>query len=308
MNLNLHQLDAFVRVARFGGFSRAAAQMHVSQAGLSILVRKLEQRLALTLFERTTRNVTLTAAGKAVLPIAERMLQDGHALLHHAHLLPDSHSHRIVFALPPLLAATVLPLALEQFQRQQPGAVVIFRECVREEQISRIFSRDVDFALGFGVEPNAQLDCEPVGKDEMCVAVPSDHPLAARTRVRWSDLGGHPIIINAPGSGARTVAENAFATAGETLRPAFETSNHLTAVELARRGLGVAVVSSCVRPLADSMGIAVRTLSAPAASRSLQLARRRGSTLSSSASTFVELFAKVLAAAQRASPREKRRA
>ena len=295
MNLNLHQLDAFVRVARLGGFSRAAAQMHVSQAGFSTLVRKLEDRLALSLFERTTRNVTLTPAGKAVLPIAERMLQDAHALLHHAHLLPDSHSHRIVFALPPLLAATVLPLVLEQFQRQHPGAVVIFRECVREEQVSRIFSRGVDFALDFDMEPNAELVCEPIGKDEMCVAIPPDHPLAARARVRWSQLHGRPIIINAPGSGARTLAENAFAAAGETLRPAFETSNHLTAVELARRGLGAAIVSSCVRPLAVSMHVAVRTLSAPAVSRSLQLARRRGATLSSLACDFVELFAKVLA-------------
>jgi LysR family carnitine catabolism transcriptional activator len=298
MNLNLHQLDAFVRVAQLGGFSRAAAQMHLSQAGLSILVRKLEQRLALTLFERTTRNVTLSPAGRAVLPIAERMLQDAHALLHHAHLLPESPSHRIVFALPPLLAATVLPLVLEQFRRQHPGAVVIFRECVREEQVSRIFSRDVDFALGFGVEPNAQLDCEPIGKDQMCIAVPVDHPLAARSRVRWIDLLEYPIIINAPGSGARTLAENAFAAVGEALRPAFETSNHLTAVELARRNLGAAVVSSCVRPLAGSMHVAVRTLSAPVVSRSLQLARRRGTTLSSSASDFVELFAKVLASGQ----------
>jgi DNA-binding transcriptional LysR family regulator len=294
MNLNLRQLDAFVRVARLGGFSRAAEQMHLSQAGLSILVRKLEERLALQLFDRTTRAVSLTPAGRAVLPIAERMLQDAHALLYNSQRLMDQQSQRVLLALPPLLASTVLPGVLVRFQQDHPGVVVVFRECVREEQVSRIFSRDVDFALGFSVQEHAELEASIIGRDQVCVAVPTGHALAARSRVRWSDLKTHPIIVNAPGSGARTVAENAFAGMGETLHPAYETSNHLTAVELAGKGLGVAIVSSSVRHLAPAMKVAIRPLTGPVVERPLQLLKRRGQALSGPAEAFVALFARAL--------------
>jgi LysR family carnitine catabolism transcriptional activator len=306
MNLNLRQLDAFVRVARLGGFSRAAEQMHLSQAGLSILVRKLEQRLALKLLERTTRSVSLTTAGRAVLPIAERMLQDAHALLYNSKQLMDRQSQRVLLALPPLLAATVLPGVLVQFQQDHPGVVVGFRECVREEQVSRIFSRDVDFALGFSVQESAELESTTIARDQVCIAVPADHPLAQKSRVRWSELLAYRIIVNAPGSGARTIAENAFAAMGETLHPAFETSNHLTAVELAGKGLGVAIVSSSVRHLAPSLDVAVRTLNAPVIVRPLKLLKRRGEVLSAPADAFIALFSRALATDQKARKRERR--
>ncbi len=299
MNLNLHQLDAFVRVARLGGFSRAADQMHLSQAGLSILVRKLEERLAVTLFERTTRSLALTPAGQGLLPIAERMLQDAHAILHHSQELADRQSLRIVFALQPSLAVTMLPGVLIRFRQDWPGVSVVFRECVREEQVSRIYSRDVDFALGFTEVSNSELESIAVGHDHLVGVHLAEHPLAARKRLHWSDLPPHPIIVSAPGSVARTLAENAFVAMGEALQPAYETSNHVTAVELAAAGLGVAVVSSNVRQLVERRGMVVRTLHGPVIARPLRLVKRRAHTLSAPARAFVDLLGAMLEADNR---------
>lgn len=290
MNLNLHQLEAFVRVARLGGFSRAAGQIHLSQAGLSILIRKLEERLNLKLFERTTRSVALTTSGRALLPMAERMLADAQAILSYSEDLVEQRRGRIVFAVPPQYASTVLPAVLAEFNREFPRVSVVFRECVNQEMVTRVYSRDVDFGLGFGVEENSELECRPLARDFLCVACPPDHPLAQKKRVRWSDLPGYPLIINAPGNVARTLAENAFAAIDEVLTPAYETSNHITALSLAAQSLGVAIVSSNLQTLAKSMNVTVKTIQGPLIARSLQAVKRRAHELSEPAEAFLKLF------------------
>lgn len=295
MNLNLHQLDAFVRVARLGGFSRAAGQIHLSQAGLSILIRKLEERLNLKLFERTTRSVSLTPGGRALLPLAERMLADAQAILSFSEDLAEQRRGRIVFAVPPQYASTVLPAVLAEFNREFPRVSVVFRECVNQEMVSRVYSRDVDFGLGFGVEENSELECVPLARDHLCVAATPSHPLAQKKRVRWSDLVSYPLIINAPGSVARTLAENAFAAMDEVLTPAYETSNHVTALSLAAESLGVAIVSSNLQALAGTMNVTVKTIHGPQITRALQAVKRRAHELSEPAQAFLALFRDKLA-------------
>lgn len=76
MNLSTRQLRAFLQVARVGNFTRAAEQAHITQAGLSILIREMERQLGCRLFDRTTRVVSLTPAGRRLLPVVERMVTD----------------------------------------------------------------------------------------------------------------------------------------------------------------------------------------------------------------------------------------
>ncbi|WP_186332224.1 LysR family transcriptional regulator [Bordetella genomosp. 13] len=294
MHLNLHQLDAFVRVASVGRFSYAAEQMHVSQAGLSILVRKLEERLGVQLFERTSRSVTLTAAGKALLPTAQRMLQDAQWMLNSGHQLVDLSLRRITVALPSALAAAVLPDVLSDFHEAQPDVEVSFRECVREELVQRVYTREVDFGLGFEQPDNSELESLPLGHDVISVVHAKDHPLARLARVRWVDIAQYPLIVITPGSGTRILAEEAFVGIKATLRPAYETSNHVTSVMLASRGLGVALVSSTMSSLAASMRVTVRALQAPQVSRPLCVLKRRGTALAEPAKVFIEMFGKAV--------------
>ena len=298
MNLNLRQVEAFVQLARLGGFSRAAAQLHVSQAGLSILIRKLEDKLAMKLVERTTRSVSLTPAGHEILPMAERMLADAEAILSSSRGIVAQHSGRIALALPPMLAGTVLPEVLKRFRDDHPRVAVAFRECVNEELIGRIYARDVEFGLAFGVQASSELVCQPVLEDELAVACLATHRLARKRVVRWRDLAGEPIITHATGSIARTLTENAFMEAGLLLTPAYEATNSLTALALAAEGLGLAVVSSASTPAAMSGALVLKVLREPLVKRHLQLVTRRGAVLSPPALAFVEVFAGCMKAAR----------
>ncbi len=290
MNLNIHQLDAFVRVAHLGGFSRAARELNLSQAGLSILVRKLEERLALKLFERTTRSVSLTDSGKALLPLAERILADSQAILGYSRSLNIQRNGRIVLALPPLFSATILPSVLVQFHQEFPLVSVVFRECVNREMVNHVYSRDADFALGFDFAEDSELESRPLARDYLCFACSPDHALASLKKVRWTDLSAYPLIINERGSVARTLAERAFIGIDKVLSPAYETSNHITAVSLASKSLGVAIVSSGIRALAQSMNVVVRPIDGPLVSRSLQVIKRRAHELPAPAEAFLRIF------------------
>jgi LysR family carnitine catabolism transcriptional activator len=290
MNLNLRQLEAFVLLARLGGFSRAADQLHLTQAGLSILIRRLEEKLNARLVERTTRSVALTPAGHQVLPIAERMLADAQSILACSRGMTPDQAGRISLGLAPQLAGTVLPEVLKSFRDDYPRVSVIFRECVNEEIVGRIYAREIDFGLGFGIQTNSELDSQPLTQDTLAVAFPPDHPLARKRAVRWKDLLGYPVITLTVGSTMRTLTENVFLAAGQALLPAYEATNTITALALAREGLGVAVVPTSIRPAATAQAMLLRPLRDPVVRRSLNLITRRGSVLSDPSQRFIALF------------------
>jgi LysR family carnitine catabolism transcriptional activator len=290
MNLNLRQLEAFVLLARLGGFSRAADQLHLTQAGLSILIRRLEERLNARLVERTTRSMALTPAGHQVLPIAERMLADAQSILACGRGMTPDQAGRISLGLAPQLAGTVLPEVLKAFRDDYPRVSVVFRECVNEEIVGRIYAREIDFGLGFGIQTNTELDSQTLTHDTLAVAFPPGHPLARKRIVRWKDLLAYPVITLTVGSTMRTLTENVFLAAGQALLPAYEATNTITALALAREGLGVAVVPTSIRPAATAQAMLLRPLRDPVVRRSLNLITRRGSALSDASQRFIALF------------------
>lgn len=295
MNLNLRQLEAFVLLARLGGFSRAADQLHLTQAGLSILIRRLEERLDTRLVERTTRSVALTPAGHQVLPIAERMLADAQAVLACGRGMTADQAGRISLGLAPQLAGTVLPEVLKAFRDDYPRVSVVFRECVNEEIIGRIYAREIDFGLGFGIQKNSELDSLALTEDTLAVALPPGHALARKRIVRWKDILQEPIVTLTVGSTVRTLTENVFMAAGQALRPAYEATNTITALALAREDLGVAIVPTSIRPAATAQDMVLKPLRDPVVRRSLNLVTRRGSVLSDPGQRFIELFSAAIA-------------
>lgn len=294
MNLNIRQLEAFVCVARMGGFSRAASQLHMSQAGLSILIRNLEQRLDTKLVERTTRSVQLTAAGRQILPIAARMLGDAQTIFSIGSGVRADYSGRVALALAPSLTTTVLPRVLKSFHDLYPKVTVAFRECVNEELIRQVFANEVEFGLAFGITATKELECRPIGKDQLVMVCSPDHALAKKRKVSWIDVVNCPIITTPKGSIARSAVEQAFRKINQAFTPIYEPSNALTAVALAREKLGVAIVSSSVGPIIATNQLVMKTLHDPIMKRDMNVVVRSGFSLSEPSQTFIRIFVDAL--------------
>ena len=108
MNFSFRQMRAFLAVARHASFTKAAEQLHISQAGLSAMVRDLETQLDCRLFERTTRAVRLTPAGQALLPVAQRTVHDLGAAVAQLGALGASGRDRLRVGVTPLIACSVI--------------------------------------------------------------------------------------------------------------------------------------------------------------------------------------------------------
>jgi len=120
MSISLRQLEAFVAVCNEGNFSRAAQRIHISQSGLSILIRELEQSLECRLFDRSTRQVSLTDAGREFRVPAARLLADLSAAVGNVKGLASRQHGHVTVAAPPLLMSRLVVGIAARFRSAYP--------------------------------------------------------------------------------------------------------------------------------------------------------------------------------------------
>ncbi|MEI2418139.1 LysR family transcriptional regulator [Orrella sp. JC864] len=298
MNLTLRHLRAFVAVAQLGGFSAAAARLHLTQSALSMLVRALEEDLGVTLFERTTRKVMLTDAGRGFLPQAEAILVDLHNAVAETRAWAARARGRIVVATTPTFAATLLPRALERFQVEHPDVLVVVRDDLGPAGIQRLVQEG---AAELGIAPVDRsraelLVIEVLMDDELVLAVPVAHSLARLRQASWKALAGAPLIAFGRDNALQALVDGASAAAGVQLAPRYEVSSISTAVSMVEAGLGVAVLPSYARTLRRSRRIQYRPLVAPAVQRELCLLAHRDRAMPPAAQAFGRILRAQMAA------------
>src|SRR4051794_19199597 len=109
MNVDMRQLRAFSTIGRVGSFTKAAAALFTTQPALSAQIRHLEEALDLRLFDRSTRAVTLTQAGRDLLPVVDRVLADVGAVIAQARNVAHMNVGRVAVAALPSVSSTMLP-------------------------------------------------------------------------------------------------------------------------------------------------------------------------------------------------------
>jgi DNA-binding transcriptional LysR family regulator len=124
-------------------------------------------------------------------------------------------------------------------------------------------------------------------RDHLALVCPTDHPLAKRRALRWTDLAGHPVLTVRPGYGIRPRIDGAAAQAGVQLEVTNEVTFLSTALWMAQCGLGAAIMPSGYARDAGRMGLVVRKLTQPVVSREISVVTKRGRSLSPAAEAFV---------------------
>ncbi|WP_405009148.1 LysR family transcriptional regulator [Kitasatospora sp. NBC_01539] len=243
--MELRQLEYFVAVAEERNFTRAAERVHISQSGVSAQIRRLERELGAELFDRSARTATLTVAGKAALEPARAALAAARAVGQAVGEVTDLIRGRLTVGM--VTGCTVTPLfdALAAFHRAHPGVEIALLEDTSDRLVEGVRAGALDLALvGTAAATPDGLEALTLVSERLVAAVPAGHPLADRRRVTLGDLAAHPIVCMPPGTGLRTVFDRACAAQG--LRPviALQAGAADAVVDLAARGLGVAVLSA----------------------------------------------------------------
>ncbi|ANC80604.1 LysR family transcriptional regulator [Pseudomonas putida] len=190
MNVNTRQLQAFLAIARLGSFTRAAEEIFVTQAGLSLMLKDFETQVGARLFDRTTRSVSLTPAGQALLPTVRGMLADWESAMFNIDQFSAVAGQRLELAATPLIASSVLPDWLHEFRRVQPSVQVNVSDLDRRQILQGIESGEIDLGLGAFFKPAAGIERRLLATFQMVrICSVAGYETASRQRVRRSGLG-----------------------------------------------------------------------------------------------------------------------
>lgn len=243
--MELHQLRYVLAVVEQGSFTAAAAAVRVHQSGVSTQVQKLERELGVTIFDRSARRVTLTPEGEQVVAQARAAVAAVDEVAETANALRGLVVGSLRIGTVMGFAWGLLFDALADIHAQHPGVDIRLHEGESDELIRQVRSGALDVALAAwsGDGPDG-LDVDVVLDDVLVAVVARDHPWAARTRVRPSELARADLIALPVGTGARSALDGALSRVGVLRAPRWEVTSPGYVAALASRGLGVGVVSS----------------------------------------------------------------
>ncbi|MFF9869604.1 LysR family transcriptional regulator [Streptomyces sp. NPDC013953] len=247
--MELRQLRYFVTVVEEGGFTRAAARLHLAQPGLSAQIRQLEKELGQPLLDRSSRSVTPTEVGRAVLPYARAALAAAEAVRQTVDEYTGLLRGRVILGLVSGATSHAFDVAafLADFHSAHPALEIALTEDTSERMQAALLSGEIDIALlgPTGEAPPPGIAYRMVIDAPLAAAVAPGDPLLTptdRPSVPLADLRDRPLICLPRGTGVRATLERACAQAGFRPRVAFEAASPHVLAQLAARGLGVAVL------------------------------------------------------------------
>src|SRR3954453_7379769 len=148
LNLSLRQLRAFEAVAGEGSFTLAAQRLHLTQSALSVLVRELERELGVQLFDRHTRRVDLSDAGRDFLPSVRRVLNELSQGVDSVIDLRDKKKGVLRVSAPQLMACTLIPRVVARYRGLYPEVDIRLRDTLPEHLLACVQDGDVELAVG----------------------------------------------------------------------------------------------------------------------------------------------------------------
>jgi len=293
MNFNLRQFAAFVAVARLGSFTRAARHLNLSQPALTVQIRQLEDAVGVRLFDRSTRMVKLTAIGRELAPMLERVLQEIDAVMVDTKELASHIKGTVTIGALPSISSKLIPSAIAEFQKQYPGIVVRLRDVLAQRIVRLVKEEEVDFGIGTLRMPDPDIQLTPLLTDHLGVIFPADHPVERQRTITLKYLTAFPLILMDPETSVRDIVDHAFEAIGEVAVPAFEAVYMSTAVALVKAGLGLTIQPSSAMELASSRGLKFRTIRHQGLTRQIGVIQNARRSLSPSAEAFIKVMKEV---------------
>ena len=296
MKIELRQLRYFVAVAEEMHFGRAALRLHMTQPPLSQTIQALEAALGTQLFSRSKRSIALTPAGAALLPAAQRMLQQAAALPDIARRAASGASGRLSLAFVSTADYSVLPPFLREFRERYPQVEIDLREATSDVQLEELAHGRIDVGLlipPLSDKARIELDYAAVLSEPLILAAPKGMTaLRGKNTVALKTLADVPLIIFprriAPALHDAILA--CFRDAGLTPRIGQEAIQMQTIVGLVSAGMGIALVPQSVSNLKRS-GVEYKALTGKTPLVETGLAWRRDNT-SPVLRAFLELLRK----------------
>ncbi|WP_431284898.1 LysR family transcriptional regulator [Humitalea sp. 24SJ18S-53] len=258
--MNLRELEVFRAVMEAGSVTAAAAELGMTQPAASKMLRQAEERLGFSLFRRDRKQMVATPEAHALLP----ELLGAFAALGGVRRLADAlragRSGQLSVAAVPVLATALLPRAVQAFRLERPGVLLRLRAMTALEVVNQVADHQADLGVILGGCGDARVAAQLLCTSDIGVALPRDHPLAARASLSLVDLEGDAVITLGARQPVGQLIQAGYAEAGLPGRISIEVSQSSIACALVRSGAGVAILDGFGLEEGEAQGLVVRPL------------------------------------------------
>jgi DNA-binding transcriptional LysR family regulator len=291
--VNSHQLRAVLAVAEYRSFIAAAAFLKTSQPALTRTIKNIEGTLGASLFSRSTRQVSITEAGKEFAALADRLLNDLKIGIESVRGLAEQQRGRIIVSSVMSAAHVALPKVIAEYNRTFPGIEIHLREGVHGNVQDDVRSGLADFGLGYVADMPAPFTTESLGAEAFYVVLPSRHRLSRAKEIELKALKDAALVSLPSDARTRRIVDGAAATAGFTFRHVVTVNQFATLFSFVRNGVGVTIVPEGARPARDRELVS-RPLIRPRLSREIGIIRLRDRELTPAAAGLLALVTQQL--------------
>ena len=240
-DLTSRQLQTVVAVAQYASFIAAAAELQTSQPAVTRAVKHVEETLGLKLFDRSTRSVHITAAGKEFVDVATRMLNDLKITMTSMRELADQRRGQVIVSSIMSVSNGRLPAIIADYRTTCPGVELQIREGVHGAVLEDVRSGAVDFGITYLGDLQPTFSHTVIGREDFIVVLPHGHRLARKKNLGFSELKNERFVSLPTDSRTRRVIDGAAAMVGVQLNHVATVSQFATMLSFVRAGIGLAI-------------------------------------------------------------------
>lgn len=287
--VDINQLEVLVAVANERGFSRAADKLYRTQPAVSQAIRRLEEELGEPLFDRSSKDGTLTASGQLLLKYAQQILNLRRDAKLAVKELKDLRRGKVTLGANEYTVMYLLPV-ISVYRKRHPHIKVEVKRDLASRIPSEVIKRDVEIGVVSFRPHDPGLQAVPVATDELALIVPPDHPLARKKVVSVRELGVESFIAHNVRSPYRERVVQTFEKHKTPLNISMELPTLEAIKRFVEQGMGVALVPRLAAGVEIERGqIAALAVREMKLERRLYLVYRKGAKLSHAARAFLSV-------------------
>jgi LysR family hydrogen peroxide-inducible transcriptional activator len=275
--MTLQELKYLVALADHGHFGRAAEACFITQSTLSTQIKKLEDFLGVTLFDRSLKRVTPTPIGREILQAARNIVEESERIREVAKHAQDPMTRTIHLGVIPTLGPYYLPHALTLVHRKHPGLRMLLREEMTPQILEHLAEGKLDAGLLALPVTDDSLRVEPLFYEPFYAALPAGHPLAKRDVLKVADIMAEKLLLLDEGHCLRDQALDVCGT-GSRGREEVRATSLETLRQMVAMGLGLTLLPALAvdaAPRANKKAVEIRPFKSPAPGRTIALVWRK---------------------------------
>lgn len=289
IDFSSRQLRGFLLVAEHRSFSRAAGALFVTPSALSMLIRELENQIGARLFDRTTRRVTLTAAGEELLGVVRRNLQELDGAISQLGRSDEKEMTLSLGAAPLPMASIVVP-AIQDYRSRHPDLRFQLFDGATNTTMEKVEAGALDIGVGVFFKHLPGVRRTPLFRFSLTVIRAGRAHRILPAGATWASLGKENLIALSPSLPLQQFIDKHLVRAGVAHHPQLAVNYLYTQIALVQAGMGVAVVPSYAQAACRDRGVVMQQLVDPVAHLDLSQIRRGGRRLPRVAEEFTSFL------------------